>query len=171
MTSITRQIGGISLSVKLAKKLNKSGETIPLQEISESPLVHVSVVESEGNETFDVTIIAFIPAMLSFIEEPESAIEMPLDHNRNSIFLQYNGIFRLQTPIQTNQEDNALLCREFELLYKTSDNNIYYDAYMFVINYGLMYKNMQKAEAIVVMDKNLDPETSRGTVTTSTGST
>jgi len=168
MTSTGHQIGGIRLSVKFATRLNKKDKTLPPSEISKSPLVNVSVVESDKGKTFDLKIVAFIPAMLSYVDtKPDSTIEMPLNNNGNSIFLQYNGIFRLQTPIQTNQEDKALLCREFELLYEASDMNTGYDVYMFVVNYELVFDNMQKAEAVIIRDRNIDPETSRGTVTTS----
>ncbi len=168
------EIAGLNLLVKQVSKINDPAKAVLVAEAVKVPLVNLSEVEdNHGNKSFDMQMVAYIPNILTPPDPPPSAFPIPIPTNGenpdiHSIFFKYNGVFRIKTLINTLAGDHTVLCRDFEIVYDASENPTGYDAYMFTINYKLLFKDMLTAEAVIVRDVNLDPETSRGTVTTPT---
>ena len=131
-----------------------SNEETPNDDIFQ-PMVNV-IASSESN-IYKVNIIAAIPedSKLTPINEIENGIS--LDENR-TIWLQYSGV-------ESNNE--TLDCRVFNIVYKCDepmDSDLKYNLSLISFEYNM--EGAQSANAIVVYDVNLDPETSRGTITT-----
>ncbi len=157
--STQMQIGGIIIDIPiLLEKLTPS--TSPIIEPETSiPEPATNVIEKDDKNY--VNIFAYLPNHLVEVEQVESAIEITKD-----IWLQFNGLVNIPTPIP-NAPSGTVLCRAFKVVFNSDvpDPQPYPDLYRISFSYAVTADSVN-AEALFVQTENLDPETSRGTVTT-----
>ncbi len=158
-------VAGLDFQIQFCKKVNQ--EPFEEWEIAQMPLVNIE--NSQDVDYFQVNILAYIPVNFKTIPTnkimPASIDLMPTE--KNKIILSYNGVSLIKTPIKSVDGKDILSCRNFCIEYDSPDKKpIKYDLYHINLQYKLLYENGQSVEAIIVHNKNFDPETSRGTVTT-----
>ncbi len=152
------QLGGIAIDTPIL--LEKLEPTTP------APAHHTNVVPEplanviEMGDKYHVNIFAYLPDNLIDLEHVESAAKVS-----NKIWLQYNGLANIPTPIP-NQPSGTVLCRTFEVVFESQEEATKYpNLYRISFNYSVRAHSVN-AEAIFVLSENLDPKTSRGTITT-----
>ncbi len=182
-------IGGLIITPQFCKKINPESDLLTFFEISQQPLVNIY---NNGNDTFTVNIVSFIPNDIEEIDENElNNSSFFIDGDRKIAF-SYNGVSGIRTGISTINPNNVVLTRKFQIIYKSGSLNFFngstahiistdkkneaneiernpkFNAYHIKIVYGFISCNFQSAEGIIVKDHNIDPETPRGTVSSST---
>lgn len=156
-------IAGLQFELQLCKKMNET----PLEswEISNQPLANV-YTDQEPN-SYTVNILSYIPTTLENIAEINQPYLDLLPEDPAKLIFTYEGVNLIKTSINKPGEDNIVLCRNFMIDYNSSQQDpVQYNLYLIKLTYNLVNDNAQSVEAIIVHDRNLDPETSRGTVTT-----
>jgi hypothetical protein len=156
-------IAGLEFELKFCKKINEK----PLEdwEISRIPLANI--YSSRDRDTYTVNILSHIPVDFNTIKEHNQLHIDLLPKEKNKLFFSYNGVSVVKTSIYKLNEGDAILCRNFSIDYDSSkEEPIKYDLYHIKLHYRIVKNDGQSVEAIIVHDKNFDPETSRGTVTT-----
>ncbi len=154
------QIAG--LKFELLNHINYGNAcSIPDYEIGFNPIIKVENIEKNK---FIVSICNYLPEILFPIKDTPSS-SFPIKESQ--IYIQYNGITSVQTQIPTTNPDSTIICRDFNLIYDSKEPNP--ESFCFhsiVFEYSFEETDALNAEAIIVKDENLDPETSRGTVST-----
>lgn len=140
-------------------------ETVGKFEISPNynPLIKIENCFKE--KSYTVTIGTYLPNELNEIKESmcSSAFEVISKY----LYIKYNGITNINTEITTKNIDEMVLCRDFDLIYDSKiSNSTKFCFYLIEFQYYFAKKEAFGAEAIIVKDENLDPRTTRGTVTT-----
>ncbi len=169
------EIGGLLFVVKQFEKIGSEvlSDKLPMK----MPLVNIQKVDHLSN-SYRCCVTAFVPSNLDSLDN-ETQSMLPLSSSENLIdklFLKYNGIVKVVTGIDNNNGDGKseeqltpISCRGFELVYSSS-HTLSYNVYYIVFDYTIMEENAFHTDAIIIQDENIDPETSRGTVTTSSSS-
>ncbi|CAL2086065.1 hypothetical protein [Tenacibaculum sp. 190524A05c] len=163
--STQKSINGINIQVSFCNQINC--QPIPLDQISKgAPLANVYAKEGVAN-TYTVNIVSHVPTQLNIDTPPDPNVVVSLDNNAGYLYLAYNGIQAVNTPINQGNVN----CRVFWFEYNSSvdlDNppadtqfNLYHTQFDYTIEQA-----GGNAEAIFVQERNDDPETDRGTVTT-----
>ncbi len=153
-------IAGLSIELQFCKKITE--QPITSEYISKEPLVNIYA--SGKQEEYTVNILSQIPQKLNEINEENAKSGLFLN-DTNTLLLNYSGVNTIGTSV--SKENGMLLCRDFNIDYNCPEKKYSaYDLYHIQFNYSLQPKYAQSVEAIIVHDKNLDPETDRGTVTT-----
>lgn len=156
-------IAGLEFNLKFCKKINE--KPIELWEVSRIPLANV--YNSRNSATYTINIFAHIPADFRTKEVNNQPYLDLLPKEDNKLFFSYNGVSVVKTSINKQNQDNAILCRNFSIDYDSSKAQpVKYNLYHVKLQYRILTNDGQSVEAIIVHDKNFDPETSRGTVTT-----
>ncbi|AUP78596.1 hypothetical protein [Flavivirga eckloniae] len=153
--SLPQQIGGIEINSISFEQLKLDVDT--LNAISEPT---ASVIEKSNNE-FNVNIFTHLPATLKVIQSMNSAFKV----NEN-IWVRYDGLLNISTPITSHPP--GIPCRSFEVVYEAQEPNpSVFILYKISFDYSITTpESGVEAEAIFVRNNDLDPRTSRGTVTT-----
>ncbi len=149
-------IAGLHFELKFCNKVNT--EPINGMEISQMPLA--SITQAQSLDTYEVNIMQYVPTNLE---------DIPV-HNQSSFYLvadkllfTYNGVSIEETSIG----EAKITCRNFTIDYDNRDDNPKeFNLYHTKLHYNITQSLGQSVEAIIVFGQNLDPETSRGTVTT-----
>lgn len=179
-------IGGLLITPQFCKKINTDSDLLTFFEVSQEPLVNIY---NNGNGTFTINVVAFLPDDIEKIDDKELDNSSFFIDRDKKIAFSYNGVSGVSTGISTTHPNDAVFTREFQVIYKSeylnsfngnaihtasegkkdkSDKDPKFNAYHIKIIYGFISCNFQSAEAVIVKDKNLDPETTRGTVSSST---
>lgn len=158
-----REVAGIRMCIISVTQLTAT--PISSTKIIAEPFLHV---ESCADGSYRLHTIVFIPKMLApFPKDQVTADLLPIKSTESEeakIYLKYNGITQEATELTTILQ-NKILCRNFELLYDAIEGQSDYHVYKIVFNYALADSSTMSANGIVMRDRNIDPETSRGTVT------
>ena len=156
-------IAGLEFEIKFCKKVNEK----PLQnwEISRIPLANI--YNSSKSDTYTVNIFAYIPTDFTVTKEPNQSLIDLMPEEENKLFFSYNGVCAVKTSMSSIEESKLTLCRNFSIEYDASGAEpIEYNLYHIQLYYRIVVNHAQRVAAIIVHDKNFDPVTSRGTVTT-----
>ena len=163
--STQKSINGINIQVSFCNKINC--QPLPLDQISKgAPLANVYPKEGVAN-TYTVNIVSHVPTQLNIDTPPDPNLVVSLDNNAGYLYLAYNGIQAVNTPINQGNVN----CRVFWFEYNSPvdlDNppaDTQYNLYHTQFDYTIEQAG-GNAEAICVHERNDDPETDRGTVTT-----
>lgn len=157
----TTVIAGLSFRLNFFNKINQ--EPFKITSVSQQPLTNIYTNESDDG--YIVNILAHMPTDLIELKADTISSGFYIDSNQK-IYFNYNGITRIRTSIE-NHNKGIILCRDFNIEYDSISNTpSVFDLYYFQIEYKILSQDTQSVEAIIVQDKNLDPETTRGTVTT-----
>ncbi|QMU65261.1 MAG: hypothetical protein GKR88_13810 [Flavobacteriaceae bacterium] len=176
------QIGGIiinSTSVEILK------EKIPVAEIISEPVYNI--IEGGTYNQYWVNIFTNIPNHELLIETSNLDSSVLLNYgnfeseyntdNKESktkkrsemaiLYLKYNGLVAISTWINSDRDNKRVHCRSFEVLFNAKRNIQDFNLVRTSFNYSVKNPNNSvNAEAILVRNENIDPRTSRGTVTT-----
>ncbi|OSY88667.1 hypothetical protein WH52_03035 [Tenacibaculum holothuriorum] len=157
--SITKTINGVTITVNFCNKINATA--IPESEISKgAPLANIYKT-SPTADTYTVNIVSYVPTTLNIDNPPNPDEVISLDNNAGYLYLAYKGLQDVNTPINQGKVN----CRTFWFEFDANDGATQFDLYQtqFVYSVGSEAGN---AEAILVQERNDDPDTDRGTVTT-----
>lgn len=162
---MTQEFAGVQLQIEFFKKLNENVFQPESETSVFDPLV--SVKSSDEDNTFIMTIVACIPEAVSLKTNTTIQSSIVVD-TESKVHLKYNGISRISTDIGTTNFEGKVICRNFEIVYDCEKSNpTNYEFYLIVAKYTLLNPlDAINAEAVILHDKNIDPELSRGTVTT-----
>lgn len=162
---MTQELAGLQLQIDFFKKLNDIAFQPDLETSIFDPLVSVKPTDEE--DTFIMNIVACIPEAKSLQPTTDIQSTIALD-TENKIHLKYNGLSRIPTDIGTTSYEGKVICRSFEIVYNCKDSSPKnYEFYLIVVKYTLLDPMYAiSAEAVILFDQNIDPELSRGTVTT-----
>lgn len=159
------QFAGLQLNIELFKKLNETAFQPELETSVFDPLV--SVTPTNEDNVFAMNIVACVPEAktLKANKALQSTIALDVD---SKIHLKYNGISRIPTNIGTTNFEGKVICRNFEIVYDCQESTpTNYEFYLIVVKYSLLDPtHALNADAVFLFDQNMDPELSRGTVTT-----
>ncbi len=156
-------IAGLEFELKFCKKINE--KPIENWEVSRIPLANI--YNSRDSDNYTVNILAYIPTDFNTIKDYNQPHLDLLPEEKNKLFFSYNGVSVVKTSIDRHYTDNTILCRSFSIDYNSSRAEpIKYNLYHIKLNYRIVKNDGQSVEAVIVHDKNFDPETSRGTITT-----
>ncbi|MDO5979399.1 hypothetical protein [Flavivirga spongiicola] len=157
--SASKQIGGIKIDEPIFIEKFKSVTSEPINPDTSVPEPVSNIIEK--GDKYNVNIFVYLPDCLKEITHLDSAIMVT-----NKIWLQYNGLINIATPIP-NQPSGNVLCRNFEVVFDSEEEHLkgYLDLYKISFNYSVDTNSIE-AEAIFVQSEDVDPETSRGTITT-----
>ncbi|WP_369048240.1 hypothetical protein [Tenacibaculum sp. UWU-22] len=176
-----KQIGGIIINSASIEILRK----IPFTERILEPVANI--IEGDGYNQYWVNIFTNIPTPNSLIKiQPDSSILLPYRPPEpendiaseektkkkeieivDSVYLKYNGLIGIPTWINSNRGNQRVYCRDFEVLFKAENNIEDFNLVRISFDYSLKNPDYNvEAEAILVRNENIDPRTSRGTVTT-----
>lgn len=125
--------------------------------VSQEPLVNIYAVEGKIN-TYTVNIVTYIGAERNKLtaEQQENSVKI-----NNQVALRYN-----QTVAEVNTEIKPdVTCRDFQIIFDGPENQTEFNKVHIQFEYSYP-ENIESVEAIIVRDKDLDPRTDRGTVTT-----
>ncbi|MGH1385940.1 hypothetical protein [Kordia sp.] len=160
-----QELAGLQLQIELFKKLNETPFKPGLETSIFDPLVSVKPTDEE--HTYLMNIVACIPegTSLKSNTDIQSAIALSTE---NKVHLKYNGLSRTPTDITTTNYEGKVICRNFEIVYDCEDSTpSNYEFYLIVVKYTVLNAIYAiNAEAVILFDQNVDPELSRGTVTT-----
>lgn len=152
-------LAGLDFVINFCNKIND--KPIPLAEVPQQSLANI-YPNPKGERHYIVNIISFLPLNLDVLKNPSSGIFL---NTEKTIFFNYNGVTDVKTDIDT--ENGLVISRDFNIVYDSTETNpSEFDMYHIQLDYKIVSSSTQLVEAIVVHDKNLDPETDRGTVTT-----
>lgn len=161
-------INGLKFKSIKSKKI--SGSFVGLCGAPKMPLVSI---EQVGNtSSYDVTIMAYIPAanLLSKITKPDNSFYLPIPQDESDELVCFVYDCDETVKITTTKE---LTCRWFRVdckFERIGDEEIDYDQYQITFTYELLV-NTGSVDAIKARVKNLNdpttyPELPRGTITT-----
>ncbi len=172
--SLNRQFAGIQiLGEPIAEKLKRNVE---ISEIIVEPLANIYEKKEDGEGIGDYTV-----NILAYVAKEKHLEDLALSCSSFSVFkneqgnnllaIKYNGLVGVNTWINVENSNNQVYCRDFEIVYdaKEKKNINKFDLYLISFDYTLTKTeniNNISAEAIIVRDENLDPDTSRGTIST-----
>ncbi|CAL2079363.1 conserved protein of unknown function [Tenacibaculum sp. 190524A02b] len=158
----TVSVNGITLTLKDFKQFQQAN--IPKENKPTGPLVNVSDLEGTTDTPYTVTVLAYVPS------NPEggfgsvknrSGLQLPANFE---LFLNYDGV-EVVTTTDRNKNRQLVDCRNFLVEYSCNETQFdAYDLYYIQFEYLLDDKTLP-VDAILVRDKDDDPETDRGTVT------
>ncbi|WP_438422341.1 hypothetical protein [Aquimarina macrocephali] len=152
-------LAGLDFVINFCNKINT--QPIPLAEIPQQSLANI-YANPKGERHYIVNIISFLPLKLDPVKNASSGLFL---NEEKTIFFNYNGVTDIKTSIHT--ESGLVVSRDFNIVYDSTDPiPSEFNMYHIQIDYKIASLRTQSVEAIVVHDKNLDPETDRGTVTT-----
>jgi len=183
---MTTQIGRLNFNTPILDILKKK---VPAQEIFLEPVANI--MEGAFLGQYMVNIFTFIPSssFLLPVTNTQSSVpvvqfpvgnENPSDKGKAStnqndeytgkLFIKYNGLASISTLIAKNH-NQGVFCRDFDVVFEATPKKIYENPSVDMIRISFTYSlinpdNSVPAEAIFVKNANLDPETSKGTVTT-----
>lgn len=152
-------VNGLTLTLKDFEKL---GSSVAASAIATGPLVHMSTPDN-SNAPYTVTVLAYVPSkqLLNPIPE-ENRTGLPLKGNK--IYLNYVGTIDVESFDNANGQPTNKVCRdflvEFNCLEEATEYDLYYIQFTYSVNEGT-----DSVDAILVRDRDDDPETSRGTYT------
>ncbi|CAM1343594.1 hypothetical protein [Tenacibaculum amylolyticum] len=151
----------ITLTLRDFKKFDTN---IPAANKPSGPLVNVSDIESGAYNPYTVTVLAYLPGdqVLKPVELGDDVVNS-ISLDNNLIYLTYYGV-EVVTVTDRNQNRQLVDCRKFCVEYDCNDEAQVYDLYYIQFDYQLNPKTLP-VDAILVKDKDDDPETDRGTVT------
>jgi hypothetical protein len=151
-------LAGLDFVINFCNKIN--AQPIPLAEVPQQSLANI-YANPQGERHYIVNIISFLPLKLDLLENTSSGLFL---NEEKTIFFNYNGVTDVKTSIHT--ENGLVVSRDFNIVYDSTDPiPSEFDMYHIQIDYKIASLRTQSVEAIIVHDKNLDPETDRGTVT------
>ena len=154
-------IAGLSFQLNFFNKINQ--EPFKITSVSQQPLTNIYT--NKNDDGYIVNVLAHMPTDLTELKADSLYSGFYLDKHQK-IYFNYNGIIKIHTSVE-NQNKGIILCRDFNIEYDSISNvPEVFDMYYFQIEYKILSQDTQSVEAIIVQDKNLDPETDRGTVTT-----
>lgn len=153
-------IAGLQFELKFCKKVNT--EPINSAETCLTPVVNIS--KSQSLDTFEVNIMLYVPTELwNITDRTQSSFYMLTGEDEKKMLFSYNGVSIEKTSIG----EQHVTCRNFSIDYDNrQENPVNFDLYHTKLHYSIIENSGQTVEAIIVHGKNLDPETSRGTITT-----
>lgn len=157
-------INGLEFSDIQCRRLSSVPISLPVD--PEMPLVSIEAVVDADN-MYKVTIMANIPVssiLTKISPKPDDSFYLPIPQSISDelVCFVYDG--NSEVPIG----EKNLNCRWFRIDYDyvhMGDDNINYDEYLITFKYQLLTKT-SSVDAIKVRVKNIDPELSRGTITT-----
>lgn len=156
-------VAGLEFELKFCNKINDK----PIEKWETSEIPAANIYNSESSETYTVNILTYIPIDFKTIEGYTQPHIDLLPEETNKLFFIYDGVSTVKTSINKSDENNIVLCRKFMIDYDSSnDEDTKFNLYHIKLHYRILNTNNQSVEAIIIHDKNLDPETSRGTVIT-----
>ncbi|GAA3625675.1 hypothetical protein [Flavivirga jejuensis] len=124
------------------------------------PLIKVENTLEENK--YIVTVGSYIPYSLDVVTMPSSSLEII----ENYIYIKYNGNTNVNTLIPTTNPNGKVICRDFNIVYESKPDSTKFCFYLITFEYTFVFQNALQVEAVIIRDENLDPETSRGTVST-----
>lgn len=152
-------VNGLTLTLKDFEKLSTS---ISAADIATGPLVHMSTPEEGANE-YTVTVLAYVPSkqLLNPIPQ-ENRTGLPLKGKK--IYLNYIGTIDVEAFDKASGGSTQKLCRDFLVEFNCNEEapefDLYYIQFTYAVNAGT-----DSVDAILVRDRDDDPELSRGTLT------
>lgn len=151
----------ITLTLRDFKKFDTD---IPAENKPSGPLVNVSDKESGTHNPYRVTVLAYLPGDQVFkpVELGDDVVNS-ISLMDNLIYLTYYGV-EVVTVTDRNQNRQLVDCRNFCVEYDCDDEAQVYDLYYIQFDYQLDPETLP-VDAILVCDRDDDPETDRGTVT------
>lgn len=157
------KIAGLDFELIFCNKVN--GEPIKLASVPRKSAANVYPGYSVNS--YIVNIYVTIPQKLKPLDGTEqSGLYLMKNNDDNILFLQYNGIRRVGSSIDSS--GNMLNCRDFNVIFNEDDPNpTLFDLYHIQVKYTIDSQASLSAEAIYVTLTNEDPETERGTITAS----
>lgn len=158
-------IAGLQITDFQCNQLNE--KHINIDNIAKEPLTTIyKNSEVDDSSSYTVNIVAYIPHKIKNMEEKHLQSGFFLNSEK-TIFLNYNGVLDVNTPIEKDNNNKALICRNFNIEFEYDKKNAkHFDAYQIKFDYKLTNTKQQSVEAVIVKLINEDPKTSRGTVVT-----
>ncbi|MGG8495229.1 hypothetical protein ACQY1Q_02325 [Tenacibaculum sp. TC6] len=163
-TTITTQsvsVNGLTLSLVDFKKFDTNIEP---EYRPQGPLVNISALENGDNVPYTVTVLAYLPGSQP-LNPVENTSGLPLFEDK--IYLDYYGPITVNA-LNKNNEPIPILCRDFRVEFNCSEEAVNYDLYYIQFTYELE-EGTPSVDAIFVREKDEDPETDRGTISTPKG--
>lgn len=156
---MSKTINGVTITVSFCNKINST--PIPLSEVSKgTPLANIYKTTPTGN-TYTVNIVSHVPINLNK-DTPSNPDEViSLDNGAGYLYLAYKGLQEVNTPINQGKVN----CRTFWFEFDANDGATQFDLYHTQFVYSTDV-SAGSAEAILVQERNDDPDTDRGTVVT-----
>ena len=154
----------INFNLKFAKKINQT--TIDQSEMSIEPAVNIdkkNPLNKGLKPVYVVNIFTYIPENIEQNQVAKKDNQLVIFEN--SILFKYRGVKSVETEINTKISGNEIPCRNFKIVFEGPDNQTTFDLYHIQFEYQVS-ESTQSVEGIWVRDRNLDPRTDRGTVTT-----
>lgn len=157
--SQTVSVNGLTLTLNDYEKLKTS---IAAADIATGPLVHMSTPE-EGENEYTVTVLAYVPSKQILNPVPQEN-RKGLQLNGNKLYLNYVGPIDVESFDNANGQPSNKVCRnflvEFNCLEEASEYDLHYIQFTYSVDAGT-----DSVDAILVRDRDDDPQTSRGTYT------
>lgn len=160
---MSKTINGLTISVNFCNKINCT--PIPANEVSKgTPLANIYKQENTTN-SYVVNIVSHVPTNIEpdTPKFPENAIS--LDNDTGCLYLSYNGLQEVNTPMNQGNVNCRVFWFEFNATENAQEFNLYHTQFVYSIDSSIA----GSAEAILVQERNDDPRTDRGTVTTTSG--
>ncbi|MDG1806238.1 hypothetical protein [Flavicella sp.] len=127
--------------------------------VSQEPLVNIYLKDKNIPNTYIVNIVSYIGAEKRKNLTPKQ-LQSGFPINKK-VALRYNEkIANINTEIK-----EGVTCRDFKIIYDAPEEQATFNKVEVQFEYTLL-DNTAPVEAIIVRDKDLDPGTDRGTVTT-----
>lgn len=159
---LQKTIAGIFIDISFCNKVN--AQPINLKNTSKEPLVNIYEIDNKG--IYTVNILSHVPQNLNQINDIDVESGLFLNEDK-TLVLNYGGISSIETSVTNDSTNGKLPSRSFDIDYNCPDKDYQnFDLYHIQFNYRMTSANAQSAEAIIIHDVNLDPETDRGTVAT-----
>ncbi len=159
---MSKTINGVTITLNFCNKINCA--PIPLNQVSAgTPLANIYKTTATGN-TYTVNIVSHVPVNLNIDTPPNPDEVISLDNNAGYLYLAYKGLQKVNTPINQGKVN----CRTFWFEFNANDGATQFDLYHTQFVYSTD-GSAGSAEAILVQERNDDPETDRGTVFTTRG--
>jgi hypothetical protein len=156
---MSKTINGVTITVSFCNKINPI--SIPLSEISKgTPLANIYKTTPTGN-TYTVNIVSHVPVNLNIDTPPNPDEVISLDNNAGYLYLGYKGLQEVNTAINQGKVNCRTFWFEFDANDGQTEFNIYHTQFVYSTD-----GSAGSAEAILVQERNDDPDTDRGTVTT-----
>ncbi len=162
---MSKTIHGIEITVNFCNQINTS--PIPYNEVSHgAPLANIYENTSKDN-TYTVNIVSHVPTSVNLDTPADPDEVVSLDNDAGYLYLAYKGIQAVGTPINQGNVNCRVFWFEFNSSVDTknpppgTEFNLYHTQFDYTVE-----STGGSAEAIFVQERNDDPDTDRGTVTT-----
>ncbi|PKH49583.1 hypothetical protein CXF68_02245 [Tenacibaculum sp. Bg11-29] len=152
-------INGVTITVNFCNKIN--GPKVPLSEVSKgAPLANIYKTTPTGN-TYTVNIVSHVPISLNADNPSDPNEVVSLDNGAGYLYLAYKGLQEVNTAINQGKVNCRTFWFEFDAQEDATEFNIYHTQFVYSVD-----GSAGNAEAILVQERNDDPDTDRGTVVT-----